>query len=265
MIKKGDIVTRKKYGNDLNFVVKSIDDDGTVHLFCISHRLFADAPMDDLKKTAKENFFVFKRLFRSDAQKKLDNILKKRKEKISGVFYPGRVLHIDSDEGFLNMCMSYYSALGVPAAGRLIVEDSQPLAITEVLKESCPDILILTGHDSLKSNSDENDLGNYSSSGFFADAVKKARQFQSGRDSLIIFAGACQSNFEAIMSSGANFASSPERKLIHALDPVFIGERLSYTPVFDIVTPESALENTMTSFDGLGGFETRGTLRGGSP
>ncbi|MEA4815358.1 MAG: sporulation peptidase YabG [Lachnospiraceae bacterium] len=265
MIKEGDIVTRKKYGNDLNFIVKSIEDDGTARLYCISHRLFADAPLDDLKRALRENFFIFKKLFRSDAQKKVEDILKKRKEKMSGVFYPGRVLHIDSDEGFLNMCMSYYDLLGVPASGRLIVEDSQPLAIMEVLKEDCPDILILTGHDSLKNNSDETDMGNYSSSGFFADAVKKARQFQSGRDSLIIFAGACQSNFEAIMSSGANFASSPERKLIHALDPVFIGERLSYTSVFDIVTPKDALENTMTSFDGLGGFETRGTLRGGNP
>lgn len=31
---------------------------------------------------------------------------------------------------------------------------------------------------------------------------------------LVIFAGACQSYFEAIISAGANFASSPARILI---------------------------------------------------
>ena len=52
-----------------------------------------------------------------------------------------------------------------------------------------------------------------------------ARQYESNRDSLIIVAGACQSHFEALLRAGANFASSPARILIHALDPLCIAAK----------------------------------------
>ncbi len=42
----------------------------------------------------------------------------------------------------------------------------------------------------------------------------------------VIFAGACQSYFEAIISAGANFASSPARILIDFLDPIMVAEKL---------------------------------------
>ena len=43
-------------------------------------------------------------------------------------------------------------------------------------------------------------------------------------------AGACQSHFEALLHAGANFASSPGRIMIHALDPVYVAVRSAFTP-----------------------------------
>ena len=43
------------------------------------------------------------------------------------------------------------------------------------------------------------------------------------------FAGACQSHFEALIRAGANFASSPSRINIHALDPVYVVGKISFT------------------------------------
>lgn len=82
-------------------------------------------------------------------------------------------------------------------------------------------------------------------------------------DQLVIFAGACQSNYEALIEAGANFASSPERVMIHALDPVFICEKIAYSSVQNLLSIEDILENTITGIKGIGGFQTRGKYRKG--
>ena len=56
----------------------------------------------------------------------------------------------------------------------------------------------------------------------FVKAVQNARIFEPDKDALVIFAGACQSHYEALIESGANFASSPARVSINVLDPVKI-------------------------------------------
>jgi spore coat assembly protein len=82
---------------------------------------------------------------------------------------------------------------------------------------------------------------------------------------LVIFAGACQSNYEALLKAGANFASSPKRVLIHAFDPVFVVERLAYTPCHKVIALRELVQNTITGADGVGGLETRGRFRLGYP
>ena len=47
--------------------------------------------------------------------------------------------------------------------------------------------------------------------------MKEARKFEKDLDSLVIFAGACQSMM-MLIEAGANYASAPYRVLIHALD-----------------------------------------------
>ena len=85
------------------------------------------------------------------------------------------------------------------------------------------------------------------------------------KDQLVIFAGACQSDFERILQSGANFASSPKRINIHVLDPVYIAEKVAYTSVRETVNVFELAKNTITGIDGLGGVETFGTFRLGLP
>ena len=97
------------------------------------------------------------------------------------------------------------------------------------------------------------------------EAVIKAREYEPNRDDLIIFAGACQSHYEALIDAGANFASSPGRVLIHAFDPVFLAEKLAYTSIFDALSLRDILSNTITGTEGVGGIETRGCLRLGYP
>lgn len=95
--------------------------------------------------------------------------------------------------------------------------------------------------------------------------VRRAREYAPGRDDLIIFAGACQSHYESLIQAGANFASSPKRVLIHAYDPVFIAEKVAFTPFNQMVPIKETVSETITGIDGVGGIETRGRLRLGYP
>ncbi|MGQ0418767.1 sporulation peptidase YabG, partial [Bacillus sp. HC-Mk] len=81
----------------------------------------------------------------------------------------------------------------------------------------------------------------------------------------VIFAGACQSHFEALIRAGANFASSPSRINIHALDPVYVVGKISFTSFMERVNVWDVVRNTITGEKGLGGIETRGILRTGLP
>ena len=65
--------------------------------------------------------------------------------------------------------------------------------------------------------------------------------------------------------AGANFASSPSRVNIHALDPVYIVAKISFTPFMERINVWEVLRNTLTREKGLGGIETRGVLRIGMP
>ena len=99
----------------------------------------------------------------------------------------------------------------------------------------------------------------------FLKAVKEARKWQPDLDTLVIFAGACQSNYEALMKGGANYASSPGRIMIHALDPVFIVEKIACSRIDVVVPIEEILDQTITGVKGIGGFETRGKFRWAMP
>jgi len=67
--------------------------------------------------------------------------------------------------------------------------------------------------------------------------------------------GACQSFFEAIMVSGANFASSPARILIDFMDPLIVAEKIATTSRNKFVTIndiERELRDGKKSIDGSG-------------
>ena len=140
------------------------------------------------------------------------------------------------------------------------------IKIRKLIKEIKPDIVVLTGHDSvLKESNDYLDLNNYRNSKYYIDAVKALRNYNSSYDELVIFAGACQSCYECLLDAGANFASSPSRVLIHCLDPVFVCEKIAYTTIDSVVSITNIVENTITGIKGIGGLQTRGKYREGYP
>lgn len=278
-IKIGDIVVRKSYGGDVYFKVLDIVDKGEfesmVLLKGIDHRLIADAPASDLKKPALEDVNSDNMAYSKRINKNIKKILSERRAENGGgngfrgdeVFgKAGKVLHIDADEEYLNTCVKTYKQLNVDAVAKLVDEPDQPNVLPGLLAEVKPDILVLTGHDGmLKGQSNYMDVSSYRSSRYFVDAVKVARDYESSLDDLVIFAGACQSYFEAIIEAGANFASSPHRVLIHALDPVFICEKVAFTSINKVLSIQEAISNTITGIKGVGGLETRGKYRQGFP
>jgi spore coat assembly protein len=150
--------------------------------------------------------------------------------------------------------------------GYNIPEEEQPGAVEELLKKHTPDMLVITGHDGfIKGREDFKDIDNYYSSKYFVDAVKVARGYEKSRDDLVIFAGACQSHYEALLKAGANFASSPLRVMIHAYDPVFVMEKIAYTSIYDPISIKDIIAGTITGFNGIGGVESRGKFRLGIP
>lgn len=285
----GDIVGRKSHGSDILFrIVKIINDweEEKALLRGLDVRLLADAPLEDLeKKTSseiskyrqkyiKKNSDCLRRIFERRLEDKTRHFLKReqylkrglRSEKETYFEIPGQVLHLDGDKEYLDLCKATYTQLNIKATGIVVAEEKQPEVVVDYLKKYTPNILILTGHDGLlKDVTDFSNVQNYRNSPYFIEAVRRAREYEPGRDDLIIFAGACQSHYEALIEAGANFASSPQRVLIHAFDPVFIAEKLAYTSIYETLDIEDILSNTITGLDGVGGIETRGCLRLGYP
>ena len=178
---------------------------------------------------------------------------------------PGKVLQIDGDKDYLKICLDVYTELGIPAVGVAIPEGNQYKEVYSLLEKHNPDILVITGHDALTSRKGNiSDLNNYRNSLNFIKAVKQARKWQPNLDNLVIFAGACQSNYEQLIRAGANYASSPGRIMIHALDPVFVVEKIACSRIDTIVPIDEVIEQTVTGMKGIGGSETRGKFRMGS-
>lgn len=276
----GDLVTRSSYQHDIIFRICKITDD-TVVLHGEDLRLEADAPISDLKKVkdrdvqehikkGKENEEYSFRLFRQDYQ-----LMKEKRTYDSTAGYaeddnffqiPARVLHLDGDKMYLKKCIDLYKRIGLQVHGLHVGEQKMPSEIGPLIKRIQPDIIVITGHDAYsKKKGEKSDLKAYRHSKYFVEAVREARKIEPNLDQLVIFAGACQSHFQSLIRAGANFASSPSRVNIHALDPVYITAKLAYTSFMDKVTVHEALRNTLTGEKGLGGIETKGFLRTGMP
>lgn len=279
-----DIVGRVSYHCDIMFRVIDIrEQDGRKFaiLYGEAIRLIADAPVEDLivitqtardKKTQELHSMEEQslHLFRQDV-----DLLKQRQEyeategyskKLSYFQIPGKVLHLDGDPHYLDKCLTLYEKIGVPVTGIHCNEREMPLKIGQLLDYYRPDILVITGHDSYsKAKGKKTDINAYRHSRHFVQTVKEARRKVPHLDQLVIFAGACQSHFESIIHAGANFASSPYRVNIHALDPVYIVAKISFTPFMERINVWDVLRNTLTGEKGLGGIETKGVLRTGMP
>ena len=251
----GDIVTRKSHNNDILFKINEIDNNN-VYLKGIDVRLVADSDISDLVKVV-EDFDIYKE----------DRILTERiKSNInldrSEFFYlPGKILHLDADNDYLSRCIKLYSDMKVEAYGINIKEDNLKNKIQENLIKYNPDIVVITGHDAYFKGKDKI----YQNSDNFIDAVKEARKYEPSHDKLIIVAGACQSNYEELIKAGANFASSPKRINIHALDPAIVASSVALSEKNKPIELLSVLKKTKYGSDGIGGIITNGTMYVGFP
>ena len=254
--KIGDIVTRKSHNNDIAFKIISIDGNN-VNLLGLNVRLKADAYIDDLilTKSATDDYEIIQR-----------NLVHSNLDRENYFYIPGKILHIDGDDTYLDRCMKFYQYMGIQANGLTIPEKSISLKIQSLLEEYRPDIIVITGHDAYyaKKNHKE-DLRNYQNSGYFISAIKEARKYEKSQDKLIIIAGACQSNYEELIKAGANFASSPKRINIHALDPAIIASSIALSDKNKSIDLIHLIEKTKYGSDGIGGIITNGTMYVGYP
>lgn len=278
-MKHGDLVSRKSHGRDIIFRIQTIQEQ-TVIIRGVEYRLLADAPLSDLEAIASATTGQRTELDVSQTYQstRLSNHMRMERirkyssylehQRTSFFEAPGKVLHIDGDPDYLLKCMELYERLRVPARGFYIPEPQMRDALIELLPRYKPNILVLTGHDGMIKAQTRRDLyllDNYKNSFYFVQAVQLARQYERHLDMLTIIAGACQSHFEALLAAGANFASSPGRVFIHALDPLCIATKLAYTSVKDTLTILDMKDLLLTGIQGLGGLESRGSCRLGIP
>ena len=288
--KLGDIVARKSYNYDVLFKIVGFSN-GQVELSGINVRITADAYEYDLKLITKEELDAKLKnieMNRRDRLNRSASSMNQRNNKYYNGMYniqnnniglyrniytkdkmfkrPGKVLHIDGDEEYTLKCRDMYKKLGISANVLNIPEKEQYRQVYNLLKRFNPDILILTGHDAfIKRRNDIYNIDNYKNSKYFVQSVLEARRYEHSLDDLVIYAGACQSYYEAIISAGANFASAPKRVLIDMTDPIIVAQNVAFTPVNEIVSLDNIFSNTREGINGIGGIQTKGQYRFGMP
>lgn len=254
-IKIGDYVSRNSYGNDTIFKVLEIKND-VAFLKGVDIRLFADSNIDDLVKCEYQN---------RDAELVDFLLLKDNLDRGEYFYLPAKILHIDGDSDYLNRCMEFYKKANIFAVGEYVREKDLVDAVPRLLKKYKPDIMIITGHDAINKSMDISNINNYKNSKYFAKAIFQAREYESSHEKLVIIAGACQSDYESLIKAGANFASSPKRINIHALDPAIIAVNLALTERGTEINLIELLGKTKYGKDGIGGLKSTGMMYVGYP
>lgn len=274
-IKKGDIVGRNSYGKDILFVVEKIIKNSRNEYIAIlkgvTLRIVADAPLEDLTVIEKERIANNMRSLETKLQNRINRCVKIQgecknifKRKFLGrsteEITTGKILHLDGDKRYSQKSAKYYQKIGLNAIVKNVPENRQSIVIIDLLNRYQPDILVITGHDGMiKNGTGYNDIYNYRNSKYFINAVREAKKWvqESGKD-LVIFAGACQSYYEALVSAGANFASSPARVLIDFMDPLVVAEKVATTENYKYITINDIADELRDGTKGVGGIGARG-------
>lgn len=269
-IRKGTIVSRNSYNNDILFIVTKIiklsNGKKIVLLKGLTERIEADSYIEDLSLVKKEMIENNLRSFDTKLEERIsinkfinskEKLLIKKDHRNTEKVITGKILHLDGDRKYSQKSLRYYREMGLNAIVKNIPESKQPKVVYNLLKYYSPDILVITGHDGMiKKESGYNDIYNYRNSRYFIRTVKEARRYDKETNkNLVIFAGACQSYFEALITAGANFASSPARILIDFLDPLIVAEKVAITDNYKYITIkdiENELRDGKKGIDGVG-------------
>lgn len=255
--KKGEIVARISYGKDIFFIIERIIKLNNTNQIAIlkglTIRIKADSPITDLEKIDKS---FLRDILNTAEQRFIDRLKRNNKRILKNTHKYGKVLHLDGDSRYSLKSIKYYKNIGINAIVKNISENKQPLVVQNLLQRFKPDILVITGHDAMiKNTSNFNDLYNYRNSAYFIKTVKAARSWENYSNNLAIFAGACQSYYEAIIAAGANFASSPARILIDFVDPLIVAENIAvtdYNKFISIRDFENELRDGQKGISGVG-------------
>lgn len=147
-IKKGDIVSRNSYGNDIIFSVKRIIKLGNKKevaiLKGIDVRVEADAPIDDLKTVSKEELAIREKELEQRIINKIEREAIYRESRRKEVIYTGRILHLDGDKKYSEKSVMYYKKMGLNATVKNIPENRQSKVVYRLLQIYNPDILVIT-------------------------------------------------------------------------------------------------------------------------
>lgn len=171
-----------------------------------------------------------------------------------------KILHLDGDRKYSEKSFRYYRKLGLNAIVKNIPESRQPKVVYKLLEHYNPDILVITGHDEMiRKGREYNNIYNYRNSKHFIATVKEARRYDRDYNkNTVIFAGACQSYFEALIQAGANFASSPARILIDFSDPIIVAENVAQTDNYKFITIDDISNKLRDGKKGVGGVGAKG-------
>ena len=269
-IKKGDIVRIKKYWSGTVFYVTDIikykNEQPIALLKGVTIRIETSSYLADLEIAKKEELEKILKQFENKIDLRTNQIIEENKydntennstRKIE-LYSGGKILHLDGDKQYAMKASKVYEKLGLNAIVKNIKESKQPYEIIGLLNKYNPDILVVTGHDGMiKKGHSYNDIYNYRNSKYFVRSVAEARRWEQGLNKLAIFAGACQSYYEAIIEAGANFASSPARILIDFMDPLVIAQKVATTSEYQYITMKQirdSLKNGERGISGIGAF-----------
>ncbi len=258
----GDLVTRKSHNNDTVFKIINIENEIAI-LKGVNIRLIADSSISDLVHVDKS---LEQDLIKDDRSiiNRMNDLINLNRDEY--FYLPGKILHIDADKDYLDRCMKFYKEMNVLSYGVTLKEKDVAASLNEILERIKPDILVITGHDAYyNKDGDYTNMSNYKNSDNFIQAVKVARSYEKDHDKLIVIAGACQSNYEELIKAGSNFASSPKRINIHALDPAIIAVSVSLSSKNKDIDLIKILGKTKYGTDGMGGIITNGTMYIGYP
>lgn len=250
----GTLVTFKNDSNSIIYIIMKIENN-FVYLKGYSHRVKVVANIDDL--VIASDAIIKKENNMNERYRKSLNKQTRSNQLRKPLF--GRILHIDGDKEYLDSCLELYQEMGITAVGVFINEEEVKDKIETLIEQLTPDIIVITGHD-VYNNKGIKELDNYENTKNFMDAVRKIRKHYM-YDDVCIIAGACGSNFEALIASGANFASSPKRINIHTYDPAVIAIKVASTSVNKTIDFESCLKLIENGRQAFGGIETKGKMK----
>ena len=194
----GDVVVRKSYDKDIAFRIIDIKKENNKIIYIlkgINIRIIADSREEDLEIVDNNDAGEKDKILNSRVSKAIKSAISfrgdtlsrgtkgtKEKNNCKELMFgrPGKILHIDGDSDYMEMCLKVYKQLSLDVIGKTVPERKQPDIIVDLVKEIKPDIVVLTGHDSvIKNTRDYLDLDCYRNSKYYIEAVKALRNYGS--------------------------------------------------------------------------------------